>query len=255
MKKLRKRLVESILWFYARLTRWVPEGKFKKWVRLYSLNYKFFVFDEFSINWGETYVIIGTPQPKKILRLSQLVGPKGKVVLVEPSPPTLEKHRVMIAKKKLNNVILVPKAISDKKGKARFLLAKRSPGNRLVFDGVTVDIDYTSEDFFVDEIDVQVDTIDNVVKENNIKKIHFLELAINGAEMMALKGMKDSLHITERAYIKGHNINKETGNPLHIEQAEFLKPYGFNIKITKPSPSSATTINWGLRKGDIFAYR
>lgn len=252
----RKKVVRFILHIYAIFTRQIPEGKLKKWVRLFSLKFKFFLFDEFSINKGETYFLVGTPNQKKIKNLSWLVGPEGRVILVEAEPTNIKKHKKNIQENNLNNVTLVPKAISNKTGTAKFLISKSPSGHRLVFDDVLVDNDFKEKNFFIDEVDVPIDTIDNIIEDCGVQKIDFLELAINGMEMKALKGMSNGLKITNRGYIKGHCINKATNEPLHVEESTYLKQFGFKIKITKPSPTSAKLIDWGgKRAGDIFAYR
>jgi FkbM family methyltransferase len=80
--------------------------------------------------------------------MSHCVGSSGRVILIEPDRGNLERHYCHIARRGLNNVTIVPKAVFDKKGKAKFLVAPRPADHRILIPEIEHDNDYPDLNYY-----------------------------------------------------------------------------------------------------------
>lgn len=210
---------------------------------------------EFLINKGEIVIIIGTPHTGTINRMAKCVGRTGQVVVVEPDQVNLTKHKDFIEVNHIKNVTIVPKAASNKKGIAKFLIAPHPSRHRLYLPNVEHDSDYQSANYYIKTIDVEVDTVDNIMHGLKISEVGYVENMVNGAEMIVLEGMEQTLSKTKRIMVKGHARHKDTKIPLCDEILPFLYERGFKIKRTLPSQTNVKIESWDMRQGDVFAWR
>lgn len=112
---------------------------------------------------------------------SKLVGEKGVVISVEPDPQNIEILKKNIDLNKLNNVIIIQKALyseSDKllyfhqEGTSSKILEENNPNN---YNTIVKSI-----------------TLDDIMKELNLKPT-ILKMDIEGAEKYALQGMRETM--------------------------------------------------------------
>lgn len=112
---------------------------------------------------------------------AKLVGPTGTVYAFEPDPENyalLERNT-----RNLKNVKRYPLAISDREGSVDFYETENNTGcHSLVPAG-----------FRPNKITVQATTLDALVRSGEISNIDFLKMDIEGAEPMALQGMKETI--------------------------------------------------------------
>jgi FkbM family methyltransferase len=89
---------------------------------------------------------------------------------------------------------------------------------------------------------VKTKIVDNFIKEENInlKQYNFLNLDIQGAELMALKGMKESFKDIDYIYSEVNTANLYENCPMIEEIDEYLSQFGFERKET-----SLTQYEWG----------
>lgn len=154
------------------------------------------------------------------LILSRLVGKRGKVYAFEPDPinfQILKKNKFL---NKLNNLKIVRIAISDKIGKTRLFLSKTNTGDHRIYNN------NTKRDF----ITVKATTLDNYLNSFD-KRVDLIKMDIQGAEMVALKGMincieknPDIMLITEfwPEGLRGFGVNP-------IDFLNLLDKLNFNI--------------------------
>ena len=74
------------------------------------------------------------------------------------------------------------------------------------------------------QVQVESDTIDNILKENNIKEADVLKMDIEGAEVLALKGATETLKKLRKIIVEIH------GNTME-EVKSILLNNKFNIQI------------------------
>lgn len=112
------------------------------------------------------------------------VGDEGRVIAIEPEKDNLALLQKNIEANSLKNVMVVPKGVWNKRDKMKLYLANGvHVGHSLVSDRV-------ERDKF---IEIEVDTLDNILEELGITRVDFIKMDIEGAEIEALKGMSKTL--------------------------------------------------------------
>lgn len=131
---------------------------------------------------GNNVLDIGANIGYYSLIFSKLVGARGRVFAFEPDPENFNLLKKNIAVNQCKNVALEQKAISDKGGKIRlYMHGSNKAGHRT----------YDSRDG-CRSIEVEAISVDDYFKNFN-KKVDFIKMDIEGAEWLALKGMKSFL--------------------------------------------------------------
>jgi FkbM family methyltransferase len=138
----------------------------------------------YKIRKGDIIVDVGAHIGTFAVRAATIVGQEGRVVAIEPETDNLKFLRKNIQDNKLHNVVIVPKAIWSSQGKLKFFIAERTGRHGLINDK-----DQDPNKF----IEVEVDTLDNILKDVGISKIDFIKMDIEGAEVEAYQGMKETL--------------------------------------------------------------
>jgi FkbM family methyltransferase len=233
----------------------IPEGSFKNFLRKIILRKYPLIPRELMVNRGNTVVMVGTAKSIRIVRISKSVGKNGKVVIIEPDTQNLESHWECVRTNSLDNVKIVEKAAFSNKGKGVLLVAPKAADHKLVIEGIEHDNDYRSDQYYISSVDVDVDTVDNIVRDAELEVIDYIEIAVNGGELAVLEGMGESLSRTNRIFVKGHARDKETKRPIHERVIPILEGRGFLTHLTRPSRTIARTIDWGPRAGDVYGWK
>ncbi len=123
------------------------------------------------------------------------------VVAIEPQPEVFEVLRWNVEHNCPGNVVLVRKAVADRSGKT----VLRIPIYRGSIDSGTASImpDYEppgSKGY--QEVEVEVDTLDNILGELGIDRIDFLKVDVEGAEKLVVRGAMNILSRTSRIMIE-----------------------------------------------------
>jgi len=159
--------------------------------------------------------------------------PNSKVYSFEANPNSAK--LVESNQKDYPNTKCINKAISNYIGTAEFFLTNGNIGASSLLKpigGPAAGHYYT--------INVDVTTIEEFSKENNIDKVDVIWMDLQGNELNALKGMGDMLHDTMaicseigiKPYYEGHTLFKDI--------YDYLKQYGFEISNT-PYPFPYTS--------------
>lgn len=86
---------------------------------------------------------------------------------------------------------------------------------------------------FIDSIELETVRLDSLLKDMNLSEIDFLVMDLQGAELLALKGMGDLLNKFKYAYLE---VNRDElyVNGAKVEEIDiYLDNYGFKRKETK----------------------
>lgn len=145
----------------------------------------------------------------------------NKVIAIEPEYRNLVCLYNNVKNMNYNNIIIVGKALSSIKGKKKLYISSTSSGHTLmpwVFDWKE-NLDKPLSGKY---IEVEVDTLDEILKKLGIKKVDLIRMNIEGSEFDALLGAIETLNNTKKIYLIWHGKNKE-------ECVKLLEMKGFKI--------------------------
>lgn len=139
------------------------------------------------------------------------------IIAIEPNPDAFQCLKLNL--KNNNNVILINKGVWNESKKMEFYVDRKYPiANSLVIPPDSCN-----------KIEIEVDSLDNIISSYNFEVINFIKMNIEGAEIEALRGMKDTLLKTEKITMDAHHIRD--GNWTIPKVVEILKEFNFEIQI------------------------
>ena len=153
---------------------------------------------------------------------ARLVGPQGKVYAFEPMPANAATLRHNLAINGLQNVTVVEQALSSSSGRAELFISPWSAFHSLNVEGA-VKRDNRGRDA-APPIEVETVTLDEFVREQGGETPDLVKLDVEGAELLALEGMRDTLRSAAPLLLC----------ELHWTQApfmEFLDSVGYRARV------------------------
>ncbi len=161
-------------------------------------------------------------------RILQDLYPEAQLFMFEPQPSC----QTILSDLNLSNSVLIPSAVGSEKG----ILELYSPSDASGIASLHERRDSYFNDKKFDVTEVSVVTIDDVVEENNLTKIDFMKMDIEGHELEALKGALKSL---ESGVIKAFSFEFGSGNinsrTFFHDFWDLLHPLGYDIYRVLPS--------------------
>ena len=155
----------------------------------------------------------------------------------------IDKRMISVIKKTMSvhgeNYVLTEKAVGSESGKMTFKSYKKTNvGSLYNVDSESVrgrEVDFE----IVDEYEVEVITLADFCKENNIEKIDHLHIDTQGHDFEVIKGLGDYIQIVEAGVLecyddKQQNLYSNTTNTLE-NCREYLESAGFKCEFTKQS--------------------
>jgi FkbM family methyltransferase len=207
------------------------------------------------VNRDDRVIQVGSANVSTMRNYSKCVGPDGCVMIIEPEPENVSKLRLAMENLKYRNVIIVPKGAWYKKATVQLSLSPNKGDHKIEVPGIRMDNDFRPENTYEKKVEIEVDTIDEILREYGLKNIHFMNVTVNGAELEVLKGSQEVLkNKCLRLWVKGHAL-LESGDPLNKLVAPFLDEHGFSTCITARQPAVGNNPEWQTRAGDVYAYR
>jgi len=207
----------------------LPTKHFRLFPRYYEQSS--FEFYKKHIKRGDTILDIGAHIGLYAVVFAKLS--KGKVFSFEPTPTTLGWLRKTIDINNCKDIVtIVPAAVSDKAGKAKFYISKTSDisvANSLIGyeDGVVDNRDGSYE--------VDLVSIDEFVKERNIKP-NIIKIDAEGAELNLLKGAADTFLRYRPIATLGLHLFAYSNKTVMLEEIwHLLRSYKMLIQIDEKS--------------------
>lgn len=186
---------------------------------------------------GDLIIDAGAGKGEDTIAFSKVVGPTGKVLSIEAHPITFRCLRLFCELNNLHNVTATNFAIIDGTRPMAIESQKGWQANRVV------PIDTK------DSIQVPGLSLDELVERENIRRVDFLKMNIEGAEALALRGMEETLRITRALCISCHDFRADNSEGEFFRTKrlvqEAVKQAGFRIvsRDADPRPDVANQVN------------
>ena len=145
-----------------------------------------------NVKDGDNVVDLGANIGYFTLILAKLVGPTGHVFAFEPDPRNLVLLKKNVEYNNYKNITIIPKAVSNVNGKCALYVGQKSFGQNTIYKPEK----RKNQKFLV--VDSETIRLDDFFKMNNLlDKISFMKMDIEGAEFLALNGMKEILKLNK----------------------------------------------------------
>ena len=183
------------------------------------------VYDRFfEPNEGFTVVDVGAHVGIYTLKAARKVGKQGLLVSIEPDPYA---YKFLVTNVKMNNfdqnVIPINIALADSEGKAFFYSSARP--SRSAYGSLKPFAKIEKK-----RIEVQVNTLDGVMKKLRLRHCDLLKIDVEGYELQVLQGAKNTLKNMSMVAVAAYHSEGE------VEAVKnFLKSEGFRTVLSKAS--------------------
>lgn len=169
---------------------------------------------EYNLQKGDIAVDAGACFGMDTLFFSRKVGDRGKVISIEQNEDNLKYVKRNVRLHKLKNVIVILKGLWSKRDKMKFYCHYAPEGHSL--------FDWRNNKEIKKVTEIEVDTLDNILRELGIDKVAFIKRDSEGAEIEALKGMEETLRNNDvkLAIASYHKINGQPTYKIIIPMRE-----------------------------------
>jgi FkbM family methyltransferase len=173
---------------------------------------------------------------------ARLVGPRGKVLAIEPVP---ENVQCITANARINgfdNVETIAAAAGAEDGAGRLFVADHSGGATLSADDMPPDL--------VDTMTVPVLTIDHLVESGRLKTPDLVKIDVEGTEMAVLNGMTRTF-ATHRPLVvfEVDDMERTRAEAKFSDIAYWLEGRGYTVELlTQSYVDIAWTVLHGLAR-------
>jgi FkbM family methyltransferase len=142
---------------------------------------------------GSVFYDVGSNFGFFSLIAARLVGPAGAVVAFEPVPNNVRRIEANAAANKLENITVVPRAVSDKSGVETLYLAEYGGGSALMGSGEPPDV--------IGETRIEAISLGDFAAGPAVRLPDLVKIDVEGAELRVLHGMRQILALKRTALI------------------------------------------------------
>jgi FkbM family methyltransferase len=188
------------------------------------------IIELFHPKEGDTVVDIGAHMGRYTITSSKSVGSSGKVIAVEAHPYNYRILQHNLSLNKLTNVNALNWAVFSKKARLKLYLPDEYLGytmhHSLMTNYLTAKYNKEIERRY---IEVEADTLDNLLKSRGINQVDWIKIDVEGAEYEVLKGATEILSANKSISILVEVHGKDTYDPT----MQLLRLNNFNIEFEK----------------------
>jgi FkbM family methyltransferase len=168
---------------------------------------------------GDLIIDIGAGKGEDTIAFSRTVGAAGRVISIEANPITFRCLLLFCELNHLRNVTPMNYAIVDKSGPVAMESTEQWQA-----DSISSTTGSTTVAGLI---------LDELVERENIQRVDFLKMNIEGAEIRAVEGMQNTFRITQALCISCHDFRANSGDGEHFRTKEriqaVVKQAGFRI--------------------------
>ena len=161
--------------------------------------------DQLNPQPGDIVIDVGAYCGLSALTFSRAVGPKGRVVAVEPDPRNMEALRLNL--QGVENIQIVNKAISGARGEVLFL----SEGNM----GAAIVAGVTGRN---KTIAIEAVTLRDVIEEARLPRVDIVKIDIEGAEYGVIESSEDLISSLGARWSVELHTDLVTSQPIDVER-------------------------------------
>lgn len=151
---------------------------------------------------GDTVIDIGAYVGMFSVKMAEIVGLEGKVIAIEPAQPNIP--LLIENTKHIPNIIVLPIAAGAERMIGELSIARDSPCHTLI-------------PRVGDKQYVIINSLDNILKDSDIKKVDFIKIDAEGYELEILKGSNETL--------KNNHVNLAVASYHELPNGEKEMPY------------------------------
>jgi FkbM family methyltransferase len=167
---------------------------------------------------GQVFVDVGANIGVYSVFASRLVGPTGRILAIEANPGTHSYLADNVEKNGLTNVTTLNCAVGDADGELRISADRRNAGATHVATGDE------------DGATVPVRRLDDLLREQDIDRVHYMKIDVEGYELPVLRGAIDVLRRNPDLVVQMELIAAHAGRYGHSIRAivEFMTDAGLS---------------------------
>jgi FkbM family methyltransferase len=210
----------------------VAEPNWPRWIHMakkYLRDADDYWFHVYKPCAGDTIVDIGAGRGEDVFAFSRAVGPRGRVIAIEPHPVSFGTLDAFCRHNRLDNVTRVQRACVQMPGDLQIETMPVWESNYVRQGGPTA----TSHP-------VRGVRFDNLAAEMGTRNIDFLKMNIEGAERVALPGCRQALARTHFVCVAAHDFRAARGEGEAFRTLsfvrEFLSDCGFRLTTRDADP-------------------
>lgn len=204
---------------------------------------------ELAIARGDTVVQVGAVGKGELWNMVRLVGPKGRVIAIEPAPDNIEAIEERLQTEGIANVTVVRKGAWSERGTQTLYMHPKFSGSHIVLESGSKHDRALAPHEYAAALEIDVDRLDDIFLEYGIKTVDFIKITVMGAEMQVLKGMDRLLSTVPSLWVKAHAL--VDGEPANRAIAKLLRGRGFRTVVTRGNLGP----DLRERPGDVYATR
>ena len=193
-----------------------------------------------NVKDGDNVIDLGANIGYFTLILAKLVGPTGKVFAFEPDPRNLALLKKNVEYNNYKNVIIVPKAVSNVNDKCTLYTGQKTFGQNKIYKPKKTKIQK-----FI-PIDSETVRLDDFFKTNGLlDKISFIKMDVEGAEFLALSGMKEILKLNKniKIFTEAEISYLEDAGSSYDQFIDLLTENDFTFSLADNRSETLTKVN------------
>ncbi len=151
------------------------------------------------------------------------VGPNGQVIALEPDPYSAHILSKNIYINHLSNVVVIKKGLFSRTSRVKFDI--QGVSSRLqIYNRNIPTLNY-----------IEVDTLDNILTDLKIKKVNFIKMDIEGAEIEALKGCSGTIKNNPNIHLAIASYHMVHGERTSYALERLFNSFGLRSETKYPS--------------------
>lgn len=205
---------------------------------------------ELTIAKGDTVVMVGAVNHGEVWDMVRMVGPQGRVVVVEALPENVAAIEASLRQRRpaITNLTVICKAAWSEPARITLHCDPRWPAGGIILNsGTTHDRGFAPE-AYARALALDADQLDTILL-NVVDRCDFIKITVMGAELRVLDGMDRLLSECPAVWVRGHALLNDEPTNRVIERR--LAARGFVTMVTRPEEGYAGFV----RSGDVYAVR